>query len=255
MQGCNKRNEIKKPRLQPGQFYPQRNYIMNLISPDNGNTIDSIQLLSIINTARVSHGESTVRLNDFVSRAIDELEGEHYETFVVQNSNKTTSKALRLNQDQCMLIAMRESKMVRRAVLAKLKELKGGNMPTLPNFSNPAEAARAWAEQYELNVISQQHLAAAKPKVEFHDKIVNDAATFSLRDAAKKIQQRPNKFSEWLRSNGYLCQNNQPQQRYINQGLFKTHTGTNAEDYQFTQCRMTSKGLAYFTEKLREVTL
>lgn len=107
-----------------------------------------------------------------------------------------------------------------------------------------------------------QHLVAKEtllleqaPKVEFHDKLVNDSATFSIRDAAKKIQQRPNKFSAWLRMEGYLCINNLPKQQYINQGLFKTHTGTSKEEFQFSQTRITSKGLSYFTKKLGDIKL
>ena len=181
--------------------------------------MSSINLLSLINSSRDSLGERQVRHNDFIARAMDELEGEHYETFVVQNMNKTETKALLLNQDQCMLVAMRESKMVRRSVLEKLKQI---NKPQLPQTF--AEALQLAANQAKL-------LEEAAPKVEFHDKIVNDAATFSLRDAAKKIQQRPNKFSAWLRMEGYLCQNNLPKQQYINQGLFKTHTGQSRDEY------------------------
>ena len=216
---------------------------MNLLATSDSKMMSSIDLLSLINSSRDSLGERQVRHNDFIARAIDELEGEHYETFVVQNMNKTETKALMLNQDQCMLVAMRESKMVRRSVLEKLKQI---NNPQLPQTF--AEALQLAANQAKL-------LEEAAPKVEFHDKIVNDAATFSLRDAAKKIQQRPNKFSAWLRSEGYLCQNNLPKQQYINQGLFKTHTGQSRDEYQFSQTRVTSKGLAYFTKKLGDNNL
>ena len=192
---------------------------MNLLATSDSKMMSSINLLSLINSSRDSLGERQVRHNDFIARAMDELEGEHYETFVVQNMNKTETKALLLNQDQCMLVAMRESKMVRRSVLEKLKQI---NKPQLPQTF--AEALQLAANQAKL-------LEEAAPKVEFHDKIVNDAATFSLRDAAKKIQQRPNKFSAWLRMEGYLCQNNLPKQQYINQGLFKTHTGQSRDEY------------------------
>lgn len=205
--------------------------------------MSSIDLLSMINSSRDSLGENQVRHNDFIARAMDELEGEYYETFVVQNVNKTESKALLLNQDQCMLVAMRESKMVRRSVLEKLKQ---ANKPQLP---------QSFAEALQLAANQAKLLEEAAPKVEFHDKLVNDAATFSMRDAAKKIQQRPNKFSAWLRSEGYLCQNNLAKQQYINQGLFKTHTGTSRDEFQFNQARITSKGLAYFTKKLGDIKL
>ncbi len=122
---------------------------------DNMASMSSHELLSIINEARASSGESEVRRNDFVARCKDELDGEHYETFVVTNPNGTTSEALTLTLDQCTLIAMRESKAVRRTVLQKLKTQSPAPL-AIPNFANPAQAARAWAEQYEARLLAEQ---------------------------------------------------------------------------------------------------
>ena len=96
---------------------------MNLITT-NAATMDTNDLLELVNDARAEFGEPTVRRNDFVARCKDELDGEHYENFVVQNLNNTQSEELRLTQDQCKLVAMRESKGVRRRVLARLNELE-----------------------------------------------------------------------------------------------------------------------------------
>ena len=97
----------------------------NVITATNNNqTMDSTELLKVINKARKDFGEKPVRLNDFNSRIADELSDEHYESFVVQNSNKTTSTVYKLTLDQCMLVSMRETKSVRRYVLAKIKELE-----------------------------------------------------------------------------------------------------------------------------------
>ena len=173
------------------------------------------------------------------------------------SSNNRVYDEYNLPKREALLLVSGYLLHVRVRIVDRIEELekRQNTMPTLPNFSDPAQAARAWAEQYEANVLKQQQLEEAAPKVEFHDKIVNDSATFSLRDAAKKIQQRPNKFSAWLRSEGYLCQNNLPKQQYINQGLFKTHTGQSRDEYQFSQTRVTSKGLAYFTKKLGDNNL
>lgn len=86
--------------------------------------ISSIELLDVINSARAESGESEIRRNDFMARIADELEGDHYETFVVQNSNKTESVIANLTHDQSLLVGMRESKGVRRKVLDKLKTLE-----------------------------------------------------------------------------------------------------------------------------------
>lgn len=88
-------------------------------------TMDTTELLALVNQARAAFGEGSVRHNDFVARCKDELDGEHYESFVVQNLNNTQSEELRLSADQCKLVAMRESKGVRRRVLARLNELEG----------------------------------------------------------------------------------------------------------------------------------
>jgi len=84
-------------------------------------TMSSKELLDIINLARTQSGESELRLNKFNEKIEDELEGENYTFSVVQNPNNTESKIYQLTSDQCMLLTMRESKQVRRMVLAKLK--------------------------------------------------------------------------------------------------------------------------------------
>lgn len=88
-------------------------------------TMDTTELLVLVNEPRAAFGEGAVRHNDFVARCKDELDGEHYEIFVVQNLNNTQSEGLRLTADQCKLVAMRESKGVRRRVLSRLNELEG----------------------------------------------------------------------------------------------------------------------------------
>ena len=131
-------------------------------------TMSSIDLLAIINTARAEAGETEVRRNDFASRCRDELDGDHYETFVVKNPNGTETEVLSLTQDQCMLIGMRESKSVRRNVLAKLKaiEAKSERPAALPNFADPADAAIARAEQYRARQIAEQTKAQIGAKRE-----------------------------------------------------------------------------------------
>ena len=132
------------------------------------------------------------------------------------------------------------------AIVDRWQELESKQVPLIPqNFAQALQLAADQAKQLEL----------AAPKIEFHDSIVNDSQTFSTRDAAKKIQQRPIKFGEWLKINGYLCLNGRAAQKYIDMGLFVTHTGISESDHAYTQTRMTGKGCAYFNNKLFEVKL
>lgn len=108
---------------------------MTIVTIKDGDaiTMTSIELLELVNEARTEFGEGDVRRNDFTARCRDELAGEHYETFVVQNLNKTESVELRMTRDQCMWVLMRESKAVRRRVTTKLNRLEQQPIaPALP---------------------------------------------------------------------------------------------------------------------------
>lgn len=83
-------------------------------------TMTSDELLDLINEARDEAGEPAIRRNKLAEKIEDELAGEHYTKRVVQNLNNTESAVFDLTRDQCMLVSMRESKTVRRKVVAKL---------------------------------------------------------------------------------------------------------------------------------------
>lgn len=107
---------------------------MQELIPLQSQTMSSRELLTIINVCRTEFDESPVRLNDFNNRVVDELDGYHYESFVVNNPNGTQSTEHRLTIDQCILVGMRESKAVRRKVLEKLTDMKSQQIqqPTQP---------------------------------------------------------------------------------------------------------------------------
>lgn len=95
-----------------------------ITTSENNQTMSSVELLKVINKARKDFNEPSVRLNKFNEKIEDELDGDHYTKSVVQNPNNTESTIYHLTLDQCMLISMRETKAVRRYVLAKIKELE-----------------------------------------------------------------------------------------------------------------------------------
>lgn len=208
----------------------------------------SSNLHELVNKARVAAGEKPVRHNDFVARCRDELDGEYYESFVVQNSNKTETEYLKLNEDQCKLVAMRESKSVRRAVLEELKRIHPES-PALPDFSNPATAARAWAEQFELKQAAQEALAIAAPKAEFVDRYVDGTGLKGFRQVAKLLGAKENELREFLvdskiqyRLGGEWC----AYQNHIDASRFQVRTGTSSHsDHVYNEAKFTPKGVAW----------
>jgi hypothetical protein len=124
-------------------------------------TMTSEELLELINEARAESGEPAIRRNKLAEKIEDELSGEHYTKRVVQNLNSTESAVFDLTRDQCMLVSMRESKVVRRRVVAKLNALASQVGFTIPQTR--AEAMRLAADLEEQNeVLALENLQQAK---------------------------------------------------------------------------------------------
>ncbi|EDD8833936.1 hypothetical protein BXO00_24770, partial [Salmonella enterica subsp. enterica serovar Mikawasima] len=120
--------------------------VANLGSVVTDKTIDSQYLLEMVNQARKQCGEKEVRNNDFIGRIKDELEDEHYEIFVVQKANKTTSERVVMSIKQALRVAARESKAVRRSLVDKLEDMQTIQIPAQSNSGLP-EYRLAKAEQ------------------------------------------------------------------------------------------------------------
>ena len=59
--------------------------------------------------------------------------------------------------------------------------------PALPNFTDPYEAAIAWAEQYKAKEIAQEQLALAAPKVSHYDNVVSRKGLLTATQVGQKI--------------------------------------------------------------------
>ena len=137
-------------------------------------------------------------------------------TQTVEKGEGRPAEVYHVNKRDSYVVVAQLSPEFTAVLVDRWQELENRNKPKLP---------QTFAEALQLAADQARQLELAAPKVEFHDKIVNDEKTFSFRDAAKKIQQRPNKFIAWLRESGYICLNNLAKQQYITQGLFATHSG------------------------------
>ena len=76
------------------------------------------------------------------------------------------------------------------AVIDRWQELEANaSQPVIamPDFTNPAEAARAFADQYEAKQIAQEQLALAQPKVNFYNKVAASNSLMTVSDVAKKM--------------------------------------------------------------------
>lgn len=209
-------------------------------------TMNSLDLMAMVNEARESSGEAIIRRNQFHERVADELDGEHYNFFVVGNANGTTSRVFDLSFDQCALVAMRESKSVRRMVLSKIKELEAKQAPALPQTF--AEALRVAADLAEQNEKQALMLEQQKPAVEFVENYANaDTGSRGFRQVAKVLKANEKEFRAFLSDSKIMYRLGGewvPYSKHIDAGRFEVKTGV-AGEHAYSQAKFTPKGMIW----------
>jgi len=219
---------------------------MNLIT-SNIKTMNSEELADLLQLRHDNVRQSAINLQSH---------GVITFTETVVKGNGRPKQVLQFDERNSIIIAAKLNDKLLAAVVDRWQELESAAQSTAVSLpSNYIEALQALIESEKDKAAVQEQLQIAAPKIEFHDTVVNSSNTFSTRDAAKKINQRPIKLGEWLKGSGYLCLNGRAAQKYIDQGLFVTHTGVSDNDHSYMQTRMTSKGCAYFANKLFEIKL
>lgn len=196
-------------------------------------------------TSTISHiqlSELTGKRQDSVKRTIKTLSESGVITFTqfVEKGNGRPLTVFNVNERDSYIVVAQlcpeyTAKLVDHWMATKNLQ------PKLP------QTKREWIE---FALEQEKKLELAAPKIEFHDTVVQSENSFKYQEAGKKIQQRPNKFVAWLRDEGYIDKVNMPFQRYITQGLFKVSSGVNEKGFDYTQGRVTNKGMAYFSNKL-----
>ena len=156
-----------------------------------------------------------------------------------------------------MMSNSKKGKEVRAYFISCEKQLKSA-LITLPDFTNPAIAARAWADEVDAKRIALIKIACDKPKVDFVDSITNAVGCISVSELAKIIGTGRNRMYALLREHGYLLSShNEPKQasiksgwlRYVEIGTFTDWAGIEHPNFKVV---VTGKGQVYFEKKFRE---
>lgn len=216
-----------------------------MISVEREVSMSSLDFLNnIINPARVEAGETPHEPRKFLAKIEDELELDGTGKKFRLNSNHTQTAYYDLDFDQMMLVGMRESKAVRRAVLAKLKVMHGPQIPqSLP------EALRLAADLAEQKAQLESQLAIAAPKAEFVDHYVEASGSMGFREAAKLLKVKETDFRLFLIEQGVmyrLAGKLTPYAQHLDAGRFTVKTGENQHNgHAFTQVKFTPKGIQW----------
>lgn len=120
-------------------------------------TMSSLEMVDFINSQR-GDGEATLQHKHFLEK-VPQVLGDGYAKFsatYIHPQNKQEYPCYHFPKREACLMAMSYSYDLQAKVFDRMTELEARQVQTLPNFSNPAEAARAWAEQYEARLIAEQ---------------------------------------------------------------------------------------------------
>ena len=180
---------------------------MNLVTNNqNNNNIKTMTSLEIAELTNKTHSHV---LRD-IRRMIEELndpymDSEQYQ--VVMNDKGQTSEIL-LDRELTETLITGYSVVIRRAVIKRWKELEEQvAAPVLPNFNNPVEAARAWANEVEQKqlvieqvVVLEEQNAVLTPKGQFFDTVAKSNALQSVSEVAKKQGISAQALNKVLRS-------------------------------------------------------
>ena len=177
--------------------------------------------------------ETTQRLSQPVQMQLYEREGEMRQEFL-------------LNKRDSVLTVARISPGFTADILDKWQERE--QTMNLPDFTNPAAAAHAWAEQYEKRQQAEAQLALTLPKAEFFDWFVNVDESLGFRQLCKMLKAKEPEFRQFLlernimqRVSGTLL----PAKQYSQAGYFTVHDGVGENQRTWSQARFTARGVKW----------
>lgn len=154
-----------------------------------------------------------------------------------------------IKRDTYVVVAQLSPEFTARLV-DRWQELENKQMPQIPQTLS--EALRLAADQAEQIEKQNLLLEQQRPKVEFVQRYVEVGTTKSLRETAKILRVPERAMIDCLVDDGLLFRqsgNLLPYQKYHAKGLFDVKTGTTEHGHNYTQTRVTSKGIEYIASR------
>lgn len=154
-----------------------------------------------------------------------------------------------IKRDTYVVVAQLSPEFTARLV-DRWQELENQQMQQIPQTLS--EALRLAADQAEQIEKQNLLLEQQRPKVEFVQKYVEVGTTKSLRETAKILRVPERAMIDCLVGDGLLFRqsgNLLPYQKYHAKGLFDVKTGTTEHGHNYTQTRVTSKGIEYIASR------
>lgn len=128
------------------------------------------------------------------------LDALKFEGIYLDTMNRQQTEYL-LDKKLSICLVSGYSVQLRMAIIDRWEELERQNQSTtiaLPDFTDPAEAAMAWAEQYKAKQLAEQQLQIAAPKVQYFDRVADTKNLLNASQVGKKIGLSAVKLNQFL---------------------------------------------------------
>ncbi|WP_270456117.1 phage regulatory protein/antirepressor Ant [Allisonella histaminiformans] len=237
----------------------------NLVEIKNNQVV--VDSKSVAENFGKSHRHVNRDIENLIQKDVSKIGHMFYEA-ETPDSYGRMQKSYYMNRDGFSLLVMGFTG--KEAIEWKLKYIEAFNAMekalknplALPNFSNPAEAARAWADEFEKRKQAEALNEANRPKVIFAEAVSTSKDGILVGMLAKLLHQNgvkigQNRLFQWLRDKGYLMKRgvdkNMPTQRSKELGLFDVKervVGNPDGSIRLTRTPVvTGKGQVYFVQK------
>ena len=156
-----------------------------------------------------------------------------------------------------LVVVARLSPEFTAAVIDRWQELEAqNNSPALPNFADPVQAARAWADAMERQQQAIAQVAELQPKAQALDAITHAKGNSNIRDTAKALGAKQSDFISWCLKHGWLyrddCERLKAYANRIQQGFMAQksvlYRGSDSTERATMQPMFTPKGLTHLAK-------
>lgn len=181
--------------------------------------------------------------HDSVLKTVRSLASEGFvsptETHYTHEQNGQQYVEYLLDYSDTMMVTSGYSRPMRRAIIDRWQDLEN-SAPALPDFSNPVEAARAWADAKEAEQKALEQMEEAKPKVQVYEMLADRRCDVSTTVVAKEIGTTAIKLNRFLREQGCkMLRIDAPKAGY--ESWFNVVADVK-NGHEFTQCLVTPEG-------------
>lgn len=158
-----------------------------------GETINAKETMSSLQIAELTGKQHSNVMRD-IRNILEQLEDRRQFNFELSsrtqpmpNGGSKEISCYILTKKDCLLLASGYDANLRAKIINRWEELemeKRSNVIQLPDFTNPAEAAIAWAEQYKAKEAALLEAKAAKNHVKL---LVHNGKTYTSSEIAKEL--------------------------------------------------------------------